>query len=119
MEQPRVIPEALIGRISPSLSEEKICSPSAGPHSDNSRRSRGGAPPGPSEGDPWPGFPHLEIARVVGPPSALMASGESNFLLPSRVFAILRAERPGRWASRHAFTEAVAAGASRDRWTKR
>ncbi len=64
---------------------EKIYFPLRGPHPNNSKRSRGGAPPGPSLGNPWPGFPRLGIARVVGPPSALIASGETNFLCHGRI----------------------------------
>jgi len=65
---------------------EKIYFSLRGPHPDNSKRSRGGAPPGPTEGDFWPGFPRLGIARVVELPSALIESGETNFLLiPGRI----------------------------------
>lgn len=67
-------------------SEEKICF------------SRRGAPPGPSLGNSWPGFPPLGIARVVEPLSALIASREADFLFQQSLFA--KAESPsrrGRW----------------------
>ncbi len=54
--------------------------PSTGPPRNNSRRSQGGAPPGPLLWDAWPGFPHLGVARVVGITFGPYCSGERNFL---------------------------------------